>query len=127
MINKAPFTLYRITSERSDFYTGLGCCLHCATVIRYALRSENHSALEVIQKVIRYVPEQCKQRNPVCSGSKSAPTYMFRKQYCILYAIIMLHMSRFFCLLALLTISDKYINKSTLSLSKGQCSYENIR
>ena len=54
---KAPFTLYRITSERSDFYTGLGCCLHYATVIRYVPRSENHSALEVIRKVIRYVPK----------------------------------------------------------------------
>ena len=58
---KAPFTLYRITSERSDFHTGFGCCLHYTTPIRYAPRSENHSALEVIQKVIRYVPEQCKQ------------------------------------------------------------------
>ena len=45
---KAPFTLYRITSERSDFHTGFGCCLHYATVIRYATRSKNHSALEVI-------------------------------------------------------------------------------
>ena len=61
IIAKAPFTLYRITSERSDFHTGLGCCLHYTTPIRYAPRSENHSALEVIQKVIRYVPEQCKQ------------------------------------------------------------------
>ena len=49
------FTLYWTTSERSDFYTGLGVCLHYATVIRYALRSENHFALEVIRKVIRYV------------------------------------------------------------------------
>ena len=58
---KAPFTLYRITSERSDFHTGFGCCLHYTTPIRCAPRSENHSALEVIQKVIRYVPEQFKQ------------------------------------------------------------------
>jgi hypothetical protein len=46
--SKAPFTLYRIASERSDFHTGFGCCLHYATVIRYATRSKNHSALEVI-------------------------------------------------------------------------------
>ena len=58
---EAPFTLYRITSERSDFHTGFGCCLHYTTPIRYAPRSENHSALDVIQKVIRYVPEQCEQ------------------------------------------------------------------
>ena len=32
---QAPVTLYRITSERHDFYTGLGCCLHYAIVIRY--------------------------------------------------------------------------------------------
>ena len=37
------------------------------------------------------------------------------------------YVSFFFCLLTLLTISDKYINKSALSLSKGQCFYENIR
>ena len=30
-------------------------------LIRHAPRSENHSALEVIQKVIRYLLEQCKQ------------------------------------------------------------------
>jgi hypothetical protein len=34
------------------------CCLHYATVIRYARRRKNHSALEVIWKVIRYVPKQ---------------------------------------------------------------------
>ena len=34
MLIKAPFTLYRIASERSDFHTGFGCCLHYATVIR---------------------------------------------------------------------------------------------
>ena len=50
IVTKAPFTLYRITSERSDFHTGFGCCLHYTTPIRYAPRSENHSALEVIQK-----------------------------------------------------------------------------
>ena len=99
MIIKAWFTLYWTTLERSDFYTRLGCCLHCATVIRY-------------------VPEQCKQSNPVCSGSKSASTCMFQKQYCILYDIIMFHVSRLSCLLTLLTISDKYINKSDCRFRK---------
>lgn len=56
------FSLYRITSERSDFRTGLGCCLHHTTVIRYAPRREIPSAFEVLQKVMRYVPHQCKQR-----------------------------------------------------------------
>ena len=46
---EAPFTLYRIAPERSDFHTGFGCCLHYATVIRYATRSKNHSALEVMR------------------------------------------------------------------------------
>jgi hypothetical protein len=52
----ATLTLYRIASERSDFHTRFGCCLRYATVIRYATWSKNHSALEVIWKVIRYVP-----------------------------------------------------------------------
>jgi hypothetical protein len=52
----APFTLYRIASKRSDFHARFGCCLRYATVIRYATWSKNHSALEVIWKVIRYVP-----------------------------------------------------------------------
>jgi hypothetical protein len=73
---KAPFTLYRIASERSDFHTGFGCCLHYATVIRYAKRSKNHSALEVIWKVIRYVPEQCKQANPVRFGTGGFGVYV---------------------------------------------------
>jgi hypothetical protein len=67
----------RIASERSDFHTGFGCCLHYATVIRYATRSKNHSALEVIWKVIRYVPEQCKQANPIRFGTKSVLACMF--------------------------------------------------
>jgi hypothetical protein len=41
----APFTIPDIAAERRDFYTGFGCCLHYATVIRYATRSKNHSAL----------------------------------------------------------------------------------
>ena len=53
---EAPVTLYRITSERRNFYTGLGCCLHYASVIRYVPRSTSHSALLVVRKVIRYVP-----------------------------------------------------------------------
>ena len=43
---------------------------------------------------------------------------MFQEQYCILYDIIMLHMSRLFCLLTLLTISDKYIKMSDCRFRK---------
>ena len=43
---------------------------------------------------------------------------MFQKEYCILYDTIMLHMSRLFRLLTLLTISDKYINKSDCRFRK---------
>ena len=53
------FHCYWITSERSDFYVVFGC-LHYATVTRCALGSKNHSALEVVRKVIRYAPEQYK-------------------------------------------------------------------
>ena len=34
----APITLYRIASERHEFCTGLGSCLHYATIIRYVPR-----------------------------------------------------------------------------------------
>ena len=44
---------------------------------------------------------------------------MFQKQYCILYDIIMLRMSRLFYFLTLLTISDKCINKSDCRFRKG--------
>ena len=52
-------------------------------------------------------------------GFKSAATCMFRKhlQYCIFYDIIMLHMSRLFCF-TLLTITDKYKNKSDCRFRK---------
>ena len=53
------FQSYRIKSECSDFYAEFGC-LHYTTVIRCALGSKNHSALEVVRKVFRYAPEQYK-------------------------------------------------------------------
>ena len=63
---KAPVTLYRITLERSDFYTRLGGCLHHATVIRYVPRSKNHHSNPVCavpgkakcKQQTRYTPVQ---------------------------------------------------------------------
>jgi hypothetical protein len=81
----APITLYRIASERRDFHIGFGCCLHYATVIRYATRRKNHSALEVIWKVFRYVPKQYKQANPVRFGTKSVLACTF--YHCRLYLL----------------------------------------
>ena len=75
----APFTLYRITSERSDLHTRFGCCLHYTTLIHYAPRSENLSALEVIQKVTRYVPEQCEASFPL--QSYRSETYLISLFY----------------------------------------------
>ena len=43
---------------------------------------------------------------------------MFQKQYFILYDIIMLHMPRLSSFVTLLTISDKYINKSDCRFRK---------
>ena len=36
---KAPITLYRIATERRDFFTGLGSCLHYATIIGGDMKS----------------------------------------------------------------------------------------
>ena len=90
-ITKRPVTLYRIASERSDFYIGLGCCLHYTTVIQYVPRSKNHSALLVIRKVIRYVPYRKKPSVNSESGTLCVSICMFLKYYCIVLDFIMLY------------------------------------
>ena len=72
LITPALLNKSRVEMIKAPFYyTGLhrsvvifipnSDAVYTTTLIRYAPRSENHSALEVIQIVIRYVPEQCKQ------------------------------------------------------------------
>lgn len=65
----ASLTLYRITSEGSNFHTGFGCCLHYATILhpkrRYVIRKR--------RKVIRYVPDQAEIACR-CRPTKQRPT-----------------------------------------------------
>ena len=110
---KAPLTLYRITSERSDFHTGFGCCSHYILVIWYAPRSENHSALEVIRSSIN-------SESGTLRFKIRTDVYVLETFRSIFLNIIMLYRSRLPRLSILLTISDKNINNTNLSLPKGQ-------
>ena len=61
-----------LLSYRITFRIGLGFHLHYHAVIRYNISEQNHSALELIQKVIRYVP--CRKLSCVNGVIRYAPT-----------------------------------------------------
>ena len=63
--------------RRSGHYGPAYTIPHCIGATRFLYRIELLFTLQVIWKVIRYMPKQCKQGNPVRSGTKSVLACMF--------------------------------------------------